>query len=450
MKNIFNSVFIICLLFFCSSVVAQSRYFEWMNLKIHSRERIDLSNSNHLREVQVGRWEKIGTISLDTNVLFDLPTKFSTKFFHSKRRDVIFFTVSGTGKVYQYDQTKKLLSRLDRTYFKGYNFDAPQFLRNDTIYNFGGFGFWTYSKILTYYDSEIQEWQEIRPENFGPDSFIEGYQGYSKQNDIFYSGGAEIETGLKKFNRVFKDELFAFDFKSLKWRLLGKINPVLPFKSVRNVFWDGIHFIHLSPDKMFIIDPVKNEVLMVVNPKYLPLRNFYAAGDSIIAYWDNHSKQVKLSKRELLKEASYVGKFYEDKDYRIYGFFFGGLIILIIGTIVYFRSKRPKRHLADSINKTYQLGALERLLLKKLIEAEEQPGKFISVLQINEILNLGAKTPENQRRIRTKFLSELNFKLLVNFQVQDAIERFQFEEDKRLTVYRLKHEVKQAIINKLY
>ena len=94
-------------------------------------------------------------------------------------------------------------------------------------------------------------------------------------------------------------------------------------------------------------------------------------------------------------------------------------------------------------------GHLERLLLKKLIEAEEQPDNFISVIQINEILNLETKTPENQRRIRTKFLNDLNLKLLAYFQVPDAIERFQFEEDKRLTLYRLNNKVKPALINLL-
>jgi len=445
-KNISAIFIFIDILLSLNTAKAQNRYFEWMNSRTHTRDRIDIDNKIYFREEQAGKWKNIGTFTLDSNVSYDLPQKLSSKFFYSKKLDNILFTVAGTGKVYQFDQDKKLLSRLDKTYFKGYNFDAPQFVRNDTLYNFGGFGFWTYSKVLTYYDQEIQEWQNIRAENFGPDSFIEGYQGYAKQNDIFYSGASETEAGLKNFNRVFNDKMYAFDFKTLKWNLLGKINPLLPFKTVRNVYWDGAHFIHFAPDRIFLIDPVINEILVIVNPKYLHLRNFYTIGDSIYGYWENQTTQLKLSKKALLKEAKYAGKFYEDENYTLYGYLLGSFGLLALVAVGYNRNKKRKQHSDIMIKNGDHFSNLERILLKKLIEVEEQSFKFISVLQINEILKIEAKSPENQRRIRTKFLNDLNLKLLVNFQVQEAIERFQFEEDKRLTIYRLKGEIKPAII----
>lgn len=448
MKNIYT-IFIISSFFFLNSAQAQNRYFEWMNVQTHSRERIDLDSKIYFREVQAGKWKSLGTFILDTNVLYDLPQKISTKFFYLKDLDNVLFTIAGTGKVYQFDLVEKNLSRLDKTYFKGYNFDAPQFVRNDTLYNFGGHGFWTYSKALAFYDQEIQEWQNIRAENYGPNSFTGGYQGYAKQNDTFYSGAAETEAGLKNFNRVFSDSLYALDFKTLKWTLLGKINPVLPFQSVRDVYWDGAHFIHLAPDRMYLIDPVKNEVLEIINPKYFHLRNFYTIGDSIFSYWENQTTQLKLSKKALLKEAKYIGQFYQDQTYVIYAYFFGVLALIAVGIIVFYRYIKSKELSVTIVKNSENFGFLERSLLKNLIEVDEQSGKFISVLQINEILNLENKTPENQRRIRTKFLNDLNLKLLINFQVQEAIERFQYEEDKRLTMYRLKEEVKSALITSL-
>ncbi len=442
------ATFIICFLLILNSVRAQNRYFEWMNKQTHLRERIDIDSKKSFREVQAGKWINTGFFTLDTNVLYDLPQKFSIKFFYPTNDESVLFTIAGTGKVYQFDQNKKLLTRLDKTYSKGYNFDAPQFVRNDTLYNFGGYGFWSYSRVLTYFDREIQEWQNIRTENLGPDSFIGGYQGYAKQNDVFYSGASEKEEGLKNFDRVFSNSLYAFDFKSLQWTLLGEINAKLPFKSVRNAYWDGSHFIHLAPDKMFIIDPVKNEVLVIVNPKYFHLRNFYTIGDSIFSFWENQSIQVKLSKKAVLKEAKYIGKFYDNTNYKLYVYLLIGLVLLGFGAAGYYRFQKSKKQSAIIVGKSNHFGPLERILLKKLIDAEldEQPEKFISVLQINEILNIETKTPENQRRIRTKFLNNLNLKLLLYFQVQDAIERFQFEEDKRLTLYRLKDKVKPALI----
>jgi hypothetical protein len=448
MKNIYAIFTIIIFSMFFNVANAQNRFFEWMNKQTHSRDRLDLDKKIYFREVKAGEWLSIGSFTLDTNVLYDLPDKLSSKFFYFSNNSKVLFTVAGTGKVYQFDQEKKILTRLDKTYSKGYNFDAPQFVRNDTLYNFGGHGFWSYSKVLTYYDREIQEWHNIRAENFGPESFIEGYQGYAKQNDIFYSGGSEMEAGLKSFNRVFNDKLFAFDFKSLRWTLLGKINPELPFKSVRNVYWDGAHFIHVTPDKMFIIDPKKNEISVIVNPKYFHLKNFYSVGDSLFSYWENQSTQLKLSKKALLKEAKYAGKFYDDTNYKFYAYLIAGLVLMGFSGFAFYRFRRqkPNHSSALTLNKSDHFGALELILLKKLVDAEKQPDKFISVIQINEILKLEDKTPENQRRIRTKFLNNLNLKLLVYCQVEDSIIRFQSEEDKRLTLYRLKEEVKPALI----
>jgi hypothetical protein len=155
-----------------------------------------------------------------------------------------------------------------------------------------------------------------------------------------------------------------------------------------------------------------------------------------------------LSKKALLKEAKYIGKFYEDINYTLYGYLVAGLVLIGLGAVTYLRFKKPQQHSPTIVKNGHHFGLLEHMLLKKLIEAEAdgQATKFISVIQINEILKLEEKTPENQRRIRTKFLNNLNMKLLLYFQVQDAIERFQFEEDKRLTLYRLKDEVKPVLI----
>ena len=140
-------------------------------------------------------------------------------------------------------------------------------------------------------------------------------------------------------------------------------------------------------------------------------------------------------------------KTYNDDNYGIYGYLVAGLSLIGVGVWAFYLYQKPEKHLANINNINDYFSQLERLLLKKLIEAEEQPDNFISVIQINEILNLETKTPENQRRIRTKFLNDLNLKLLAYCQVRDAIERLQFEEDKRLILYRLNNKAKPLLIN---
>ena len=85
---------------------------------------------------------------------------------------------------------------------------------------------------------------------------------------------------------------------------------------------------------------------------------------------------------------------------------------------------------------------MELELLKKLIGLESNEDKYLTVLEINEILKLDSKSPEYQRRIRSKFLKDLNLKFLINFKVNDAVTRFKSGEDCRLVLYKLTNEAK--------
>ena len=409
------------------------------------RERINVDTKNYLTEVQTGQWQQIARLTPDSNVLADLPETFENNYFTNTKSDNILFTVGGTGKVYQFNPTQKLLKRIDKTYFKGYNFYAPQFVRKGTLYSIGGCGFWQYSQVITFYDQGLHEWQNLLTENLGPKSFVEGYQGYSKQNDTFYSGAPDLQRQLKNYQKTNDDTMFAFDFKTLKWTAVGKINKEIPQES-RSILWDGTYFLHFSEHKLFLLDPVKNEALVVENPKYsfTTTSKFYTLGDTIYNYYANQTTLIKLSKKELLKAAKPLGKFYADEAYTDYTYLLSCLALAGLATGGYLRYRKRKKLATNGINKRH-FDNLEIILLKKLSQVEQAPEKYISVVQINEILKLDFKTPENQRRIRTKFLKDLNMKLLVNFQVHDAITRFQFEEDKRLTLYRLKPEVLPAL-----
>lgn len=56
-----------------------------MNSKMHVRERVDLDTKIYFREVQAGKWKSVGTVTVETNVLYDLPQKFATNFFLFKK-----------------------------------------------------------------------------------------------------------------------------------------------------------------------------------------------------------------------------------------------------------------------------------------------------------------------------------------------------------------------------
>jgi hypothetical protein len=64
---------------------------------------------------------------------------------------------------------------------------------------------------------------------------------------------------------------------------------------------------------------------------------------------------------------------------------------------------------------------------------------------LNEILECGNKSQENQRRIRFMTIKQVNEKLAYYYNIKNAIERSAYTEDKRLINYRLKKGVKEKI-----
>jgi hypothetical protein len=71
--------------------------------------------------------------------------------------------LDGSGQLYQFEKNDSL-TRIDNTCYEGYNFDAYNFVFNDTLFSLGGYGFWQFNSHLRYYDEKTAEWS-ARPTN---------------------------------------------------------------------------------------------------------------------------------------------------------------------------------------------------------------------------------------------------------------------------------------------
>ena len=71
----------------------------------------------------------------------------------------VFLLVNGTGRVYKAIEMKDdkiAFTRVDSTEFLGYNFGSYNFYCNDTLYSYGGYGFWHMNGHLRYFNKENQ------------------------------------------------------------------------------------------------------------------------------------------------------------------------------------------------------------------------------------------------------------------------------------------------------
>src|SRR5215831_3150034 len=106
------------------------------------------------------------TIRLSPNVNFgisghDLQYKFLVK----NKRD-LFLLLQGTHWVYKFDTASFQFYRLDTTFYRGSNFDCYFFSYNNTLYQYGGYGFWSNRDFLTYYVAKTRDWELIRSPRF--------------------------------------------------------------------------------------------------------------------------------------------------------------------------------------------------------------------------------------------------------------------------------------------
>jgi hypothetical protein len=139
----------------------------------------------------------------------------------------------GTGKLFKIEKNKSsyALIRIDSTVHSGVNYQSFTFLLNDTIFQYGGSGFWHIRGILTYFSPQTHEW-ELYPSNTivnGFDDFdnIIKYKVDASTNKLYATKSLAYSNMPRDFSLNSIDSCFEFDFAKKTWSTLGAANPAL-------------------------------------------------------------------------------------------------------------------------------------------------------------------------------------------------------------------------------
>ena len=185
------------------------------------------------------------------------PSNFNFKLHHILNKEPIHFVEFNGGKVYQLNNDS--IQRIDNSYTHKMTFQSNVFTYNDTIYRYGGYGYWTYNNKLTFYDINTNEWQiinsanEIRPKGSAA-SF------YKILNDKLYIIGGLTENSEDFNQRLNNDEIWSFDFKTKKWEKFGMLNESVKYNIASFKINDNIYSINKNNIKE--ID-IKNNQLKI-------------------------------------------------------------------------------------------------------------------------------------------------------------------------------------------
>ena len=119
---------------------------------------------------------------------------------------------------------KDSLVRLDNSNIENFLIGSAVFIKNDTLFRHGGYGYWSQSDFFTYLDKSTKEWEiyNISQTSEKPIS-IHDHFAIDIGGDFYFFGGQFVpHYGSRKM--VSNNEVWSFNFQSKNWKLLGKLN----------------------------------------------------------------------------------------------------------------------------------------------------------------------------------------------------------------------------------
>ena len=442
--------FLLCLLLCCSSVFSQS---------------IDLGNIGLIKNKCVDKQKKeLYVFYADSVVVFDL-VKFSKKSSSKLEYEEsvlgitvcvnsnIYFVENQGGLVYQLKDNK--IVRIDKSFAHKMQINSSIFSYNDTIYRYGGYGFWSYRNFFTYFDKTSSEWDVVPPE--GSKVLPEGTQQSIVTiigDDIFVYGGIKSEK-FNPLNGVINDEVWKFNIKTKSWKKIGTTDFNISSHSVKFPVNNDYIFFNNTIDnegeffKVDILDNKKTFYKSITFHRFLKDIPFYIDGVFYCYIWKDFSgsNEIQLVKRfedEFLGEKIREEKFYFNNE-KLY-ISIGILVSLLFTSIIIFKllkwNKKKNRIIIVNGNLVYKRRILNfddkssQIIYLLLKSNNEVKSKDIMDITENKDLNYAHNT-----RVMNLIIDEINFKLKETLHTKEDLISFKkSDSDKRIKVYSINKE----------
>ncbi len=444
MIRLINTIFIIVFLGFNSFAQFQ---FRLPSEKLHYR--IDLESQILFKENQYGIWEYKGALSFKGIDVDDIPANIQINIFKSK--DSYILTIPGTGQVYLFDLNRMIFKRLDNTFYRGYNFLAIQYIKNDTIFSHGGSGFWHSNNVSTYFSYKTKEWEMIStPDETGPRWMKSDYGGYDNSRDaICVIEFPELYETKNKFDNY---RYFEKDLRNDHWTLYGNVQvgliKDLGIKRLESKFLDGKFFFFDGSISVWA-DPVNNciyklnRVVPMFNINFeFEYHNGYIYSYNRMNTPTSNQGAIKIdsiSIEKLKSISTYKGPFYI-KPYSVDLLIFWGVALLFLIASAYYAYRRRNPHNAR-VSLSEALDGLPDGASDFLIDCLAYPkGYNFSSQLFTEMMGYGSYAYETQRQVRSKLIKGINSYFWAHYRLKDVIIRQTASDDKRFSVYLISEE----------
>jgi len=393
------------------------------NTSIH---RISLSNLKTTSSVKIKNNNAVSPkMILKNNKLL---------FLHQRGGDI--FELNSNDSLYKTDNSDIV------NFFIGSN----HFVRKDTIFKHGGYGYWTLSNFLIYFEDLTKEWQSYSiSENSKIPPVINDQIGFTLNDSYYFFGGNSLdEKGARTLTKK-NNEIWEFNFNTKKWKKLGDIlrNLIFPIHSSFKI--DSNLFLLNKQNKLFKIDVVNNTITRY---KIAPILYQFVFGVNPIYYEDyvyflnSKGKINKIALSKLTKETEVITKFYDTQN--ITEKIILASVFIIILVVIFYVAKRYANAKTIKLldngvrfkNKFIELDSLSIAIIK-MVEPQD--------IELSKVYNLVKKdhlSKIQNERIKNQYIDQINLQLSVLTGIKEdflIVSKSNF--DKRYKIIRLNRAV---------
>ena len=383
-----------------------------------------------------------------------------------KHKGKILIQPLGTGRLYEIVKENNTYRsiRIDSTLHSGVNFFSKTFYVRDTLYQFGGLGFWNIRGLLTFFSKQTNQWELVQTNRDVP-SFFDNSQDaityvsdYPNHPKLYLSNSYKYQNYPQSFEIVSKDTSFVFDFNTKLWTPLGKLNPELKrillaknslslnigkyllIQSALEFFWINFETNSYGKLKPKYNSEIRQLWLKIYNNESnVGAANFqFNVGDNI--FFIKLTKDKKLQYEKIIFSEEMIDKNKQDYIYSnkveiiaiITNFldeFKTNLLILLsiiaLSIFLYSFQKRKKKlpkEVVSILNNNFfnALTIVEKELIEELYE-HHLKGEELSTKFINKIIGVQQKDTLTQNKSRSDYFIRINQKFKMATQYSEPL-----------------------------
>ena len=312
--------------------------------------------------------------------------------------------------------TKDSLVKIDNSNIHNFFLDNVNFIKNDTLFKHGGYGYWSQSNFITYYDELTKEWEiyTISSESEIPRS-TDSHIGINWGSNYSFFGGTSLtENGSRIKNRVNRD-VWNFNFVNKKWSLLGSYEE----ENLNQIFGSfndkGDLYILDETKQLYKITIYNNKITSYIRtPKLYDFENINPIFYDDFVYYINKRRMVsKIQLKDITKDIYNKDDFYS-KDYSVLIFIITLIIIMGLSTLLYyyrrFQKNKKIQLLENGIqfkNEFIELDSLSISLIKIISKKDTNFSEVMDIVSQDHLSKI------QNERIRNQMITQINLKLKI-------------------------------------